>query len=65
MKELISQFTETLTSESESTTEGFSQRSSKLRSIKKAKKALPKSPRKRNVVVTNLAKKFQLRMVPQ
>ena len=65
MKELVSQSTETLTSESESTTEGFSQRSSKLRSIKKGEKALPKSPRKRNAMMTSLAKKFQLRIVPQ
>ena len=47
MKELASQSTETLTSQSESTTEGFSQRSSKLRSIKKVEKALPKIPRKK------------------
>ena len=64
MKELVSQSTETLTSESESTTRGFSQRS-KLCSIKKAEKALPKSLRKRNAVVTSLAKKFQLCIVPQ
>ena len=60
MKKLVNQSTETLTSESESTTEEFRQRSFKLRSIKKAEKVLPKSPRKGNAVVTSLAKKFQL-----
>ena len=45
--------------------EGFSQRSSHMRSVRKAEKSLPRSPRKRNAVVSSLAKKFQLRILPQ
>ena len=50
---------------SDSTEEGFSQRSSHLRSVRKAEKSLPRSPRKRNAVVSSLTKKFQLRVLPQ
>ena len=44
---------------------GFSQRSSEMRSVRKAEKSLPRSPRKRNAVASSLAKKFQLRILPQ
>ena len=44
---------------------GFSRRSSHMRSVRKAQKSLPRSPRKRNVVVLSLAKKFHLRTLPQ
>ena len=47
---------------SDSTDEGFSQRPSHTRLFKKAEKSLPRSPRKRNAVVSNSAKKFQLRI---
>ena len=50
---------------SNSTVEGFSQRSSYMKSLKKAKRSLPKSPRRRNAVVSSLAKKFQLQILPQ
>ena len=50
---------------SNSTEEGFSQRSSYMRSFKKVERSLPKSPRRRNAVVSSLAKKFQLRILPQ
>ena len=36
-----------------------------MRSFKKAERSLPKSPRRRNAVVSSLAKKFQLRILPQ
>ena len=45
---------------SDSIEEGFSQKPSYMRSVRKAKKLLPRSPRKRNAVVSSLAKKFQL-----
>ena len=44
----------------DSTEEGFSQRSSHFRSVRKAEKALPRSPRKRNAVVSSLGKKFRV-----
>ena len=47
---------------SDSTDEGFNQRPSHTRLFKKAEKSLPRSPRKRNAVVSNSAKKFQLRI---
>ena len=50
---------------SDSIEEGFSQRSSHMRSVRKAEKSLSRSPRKRNAVVSSLAKKFQLRILPQ
>ena len=50
---------------SDSTEEGFSQRSSHMRSVRKAEKSLLRSPRKRNAVVSSLAKKFQWRELPQ
>ena len=34
-------------------------------SVRKAEKSLPRSPRKRNAVVSSLTKKFQLRVLPQ
>ena len=36
-----------------------------MRSVRKAEKSLPRSPRKRNAVASSLAKKFQLRILPQ
>ena len=36
-----------------------------MRSVRKAVKALPKSPRKQKAVVTSLAKKLDLRILPQ
>ena len=48
-----------------SSSEGFAQRSTHMRSVRKAVKALPKSPRKQKAVVTSLAKKFNLRILPQ
>ena len=36
-----------------------------MRSLKKAEKALPRSPNKKKAVVASLCKKFQLRIVPQ
>ena len=36
-----------------------------MRSLRKAEKALPKSPRKQKAVVTSLAKKFDLKIAPQ
>ena len=36
-----------------------------MRSLKKAERSLPKSPRRRNAVVSSLAKKFQFRILPQ
>ena len=36
-----------------------------MRSLKKAEGSRPKSPRRRNAVVSSLAKKFQLRILPQ
>ena len=36
-----------------------------MRSVRKAEKSLPRSPRKRNAVVSSLKKKFQLRILPQ
>ena len=50
---------------SDSIEEGFSQRSSHVGSVRKAEKSLPRSPRKRNAVVSSLTKKFQLRVLPQ
>ena len=50
---------------SDSTEEGFSQRSSQMRSVRKAEKSLLRSPRKRNAVVSSLAKTFQWRELPQ
>ena len=50
---------------SNSTEEEFSQRSSYMKSLKKAERSLPKSPRRRNAVVSSLEKKFQLRILPQ
>ena len=50
---------------SDSIEEGFSQRSSHTRSVRKAKKSFPRSPRKGNTAVSSLAKKFQLRILPQ
>ena len=50
---------------SDSIKEGFSQRSSHMISVRKAEKSLPRSPRIRNAVVSSLAKKFQLRILPQ
>ena len=50
---------------SDSIDEGFSQRSSHMMSVRKAEKSLSRSPRKRNAVVSSLAKKFQLRIPPQ
>ena len=44
--------------------EGFSQSSSHMRSVRKAEKSLPRSPKKRNAVVSSLTKKFQLRILP-
>ena len=46
-------------------TPAFSQRSTQMRSLKKAEKALPRSPNKKKAVVASLCKKFQLRIVPQ
>ena len=48
-----------------SSSEGFAQCSTHMRSVRKAVKALPKSPRKQKAVVTSLAKKFNLRILPQ
>ena len=48
-----------------SSSEGFAQRSTRMRSVRKAVKALLKSPRKQKAVVTSLAKKFNLRILPQ
>ena len=45
--------------------EGFSQRSTYIRSLQKAENALPKSPWKQKAVVTSLAKKFELKIAPQ
>ena len=50
---------------SDSFEEGFSQRSSHMKPVSKAEKSLPRSPGKRNAVVSSLSKKFQLRMLPQ
>ena len=50
---------------SDSIEEGFSQRFSHMRWVSKAKKSLPRSPRKRNAVVSSLAKRFQLWILPQ
>ena len=36
-----------------------------MRSVRKAEESLPRSPRKKNDVVSSLAKKFQLRILPQ
>ena len=49
---------------SDSVEEGFSQRSSHMRSVTKAEKSLSRSPRKKNAVVSNLAKMFLLRILP-
>ena len=49
---------------SDSIEEGFSQRSSHMRSVRKAEKSLSRSPRKKNAVVSNLAKMFLLRILP-
>ena len=43
----------------------FGQRSTHMRSLRKAEKALPKSPCKQKAVVTSLAKKFNLKILPQ
>ena len=45
--------------------EGFIQRPTYMRSLWKAEKTLPKSPRKQKAVVTSLAKKFKLKIAPQ
>ena len=45
--------------------EGFSQRSTYMLSLRKAEKALPKSPRKQKAVVTSFAEKFELKIAPQ
>ena len=50
---------------SDSFEEGFTQRSSHMKSVRKAKKSLSRIPRKRNAVVSSFAKKFQLRILPQ
>ena len=51
---------------SDSIEQGFSHsRSSHMGSVRKAEKSLPRSPRKRNAVVSSLARKFQLRILPQ
>ena len=50
---------------SDSVEERFSQRSSQTRSVRKAKKSFSRSPRKGNTAVSSLAKKFQLRILPQ
>ena len=64
-KRLRSNIDEQPSPTSNSTEEGFSQRSSYMRSLKKAERSLPKNPRRRNAVVSSLAKKFQLRILPQ
>ena len=43
----------------------FKHRSTKVRSLKKAENALPNSPSKRQEVITNLASKYQIRVVLQ
>ena len=43
---------------SDSFEEGFSQRSSHMRPLSKAEKSLPRSPGKRNAVVSSLSKSF-------
>ena len=50
---------------SDSFEEGFTQRSSHMKSVRKAKKSLSRIPRKRNAVASSFAKKFQLRILPQ
>ena len=45
---------------SDSIEEGFSQRSSHVGSVRKAEKSLPRSPRKRNAVVSSLTKKVSV-----
>ena len=45
--------------------EGFSQRSTYMRSLQKAEKTLPKSPRKQKAVVTRLAKEFDFKSALQ
>ena len=50
---------------SESNEGRFSHRSTHLLSMRKTEKALPNSPRKRNAVVSSLARKFQLRIMAQ
>ena len=50
---------------SESIEGRFSLWSTHLRSMRKVERALPKSARKRDNVVSSLAKKFQLRIMPQ
>ena len=49
---------------SDSIEEGFSQRSSHMRSVRKAEKSLSRSPRKKNAVVSSLAKMFLVRILP-
>ena len=48
---------------SDSIEEGFSQRSSHMRSVRKAEKSLSRSPRKKNAVVSSLAKMLLLRIL--
>ena len=52
-------------SASTSSTTDFINRSTKVRSIKKAEKALPKSQSKQKAVVRSLAQKFKIRILPQ
>ena len=52
------------TSSSTETPVDFAHRSTKIRSIKKVEKALPKSPTKQKAVVRSLAQKFQLKILP-
>jgi len=51
------------TESTESLTESSLNRATLMRSLRKAEKSLPKSPRKQKAVVQGLAKKFNLRIV--